>query len=85
MEPERHDYKGHRIELRESEAESEAEPELLIDDETVRYGQLPNGMYALHEYAYDWQDNLIDLAQGLIDYRERADETRREAESSEEN
>jgi hypothetical protein len=93
MEPERHEYKGHRIELRAREgreelrareAEREEELELLIDDEPVRYGQLPDGRYALEEYAYDWTDDLMDLAQRFIDYRERAEELRREAKSGEE-
>ena len=92
MEPERHEYRGHNIELRAREgreervgaAEHEEELELLIDDETVRYGQLPDGQYALEEYAYDWTDDLLDLAQRFIDYRERADEVRRRAESGEE-
>ena len=93
MEPERQEYKGHRIELRAREAdelrapeaEREEELELLIDDQPVRYGQLPDGQYALHEYAYDWTDNLMDLARKFIDYRDRADEIRRGAESGEEN
>jgi hypothetical protein len=93
MEPERQQYKGHRIELRAREAdelrapeaEREEELELLIDDQPVRYGQLPDGQYALHEYAYDWTDNLMDLARKFIDYRDRADEIRRGAESGEEN
>ena len=93
MEPEREEYKGHSIELRAREvreevrareAEREEELELLIDDEPVRYGQLPDGRYALEEYAYDWTDDLMDLAQRFIDYRERAEELRREAESGEE-
>jgi hypothetical protein len=86
MEPERQEYKGHRIELRAREAdelrahagEPEAEPELLIDDEPIHYGQLPDGLYFLHEYAYDWRDNLMDLARRFIDYRSRADEIQRE-------
>jgi hypothetical protein len=93
MEPERHEYKGHRIELRAREgreevqareAEREEELELLIDDESVRYGQLPDGQYALEEYAYDWTDDLLDLAQRFIDHRERSDEIRRQADSGEE-
>jgi hypothetical protein len=47
------------------------------------HGQLPDGSYALHEYAYDWSDNLMDLAKRFIDYRDRADKIRREAESIE--
>ena len=92
MEPERHEYKGHRIELRQREgredrvgsAEREEKLELLIDDESVRYGQLPDGQYALEEYAYDWTDDLMDLAQRFIDYRDRSNEIRRQADSGEE-
>jgi len=94
MQPEGQEYKGHRIELRPREgreesrareAEREEERELLIDDQPVRYGQLPDGLYALEEYAFDWTDNLMDLARRFIDYRDRAEEIRREAESGEEN
>jgi hypothetical protein len=93
MEPERQEYKGHRIELRAHEgrevrareAEREEELELLIDDQPVRYGQLPDGLYALYEYAYDWQDDLMDLARRFIDYRERVEEIRHEAEPGEKN
>ena len=98
MEPERQEYKGHRIELRPREVreeeiemraravEREEDPqlqdlELLIDEQPVRFGQLPDGRYALEEYAFDWRDDLMDLAQRYIDYRERAQEIRREAES----
>jgi len=76
MESERQEYEGHRIELREREGE----PELLIDDVPVRYGQLPDGLYFLHEYAYDARDNLMDLARAFIDYRRRVDEIRDERE-----
>ena len=77
MESERQEYEGHRIELREREGT----PELLIDNVPVRYGQLPNGLYFLHEYAYDWTDDLMELAQRFVDYRRRADEIRRERAS----
>ena len=93
MEPERQEYKGHRIELRpreglEAEREEDLELqdlELRIDEQPVRFGQLPDGRYALEEYAFDWRDDLMDLAQRYIDYRERAQEIRREAESGAEN
>jgi hypothetical protein len=99
MEPERQEYKGHRIELRPregregvraSEAEREEDLELQdlelhIDEQPVRFGQLPDGRYALEEYAYDWRDDLMDLAQRFIDYRERTEQIQREAESGEEN
>jgi hypothetical protein len=90
MEPERQEYKGHHIELRAREglrtreAEREAELDLFIDNQLVRYGQLPDGRYALEEYAFDWRDNLMDLARGFIDSRNKAEEIRREAESGEE-
>jgi hypothetical protein len=93
MEPEREEYKGHRIELRPREGleagrEEDLELqdlELRIDEQPVRYGQLPDGRYALEEYAFDWQDDLMDLARRFIDYRERTEEIRREAESGGEN
>ena len=77
MEPERQEYKGHYIDLRVSDigksrtlgVKSEPELELLIDSVPVRYSQLPDGSYALHEYAYDWSDNLIDLSKKFIEYR----------------
>jgi hypothetical protein len=100
MEPERQEYKGHRIELRPRDLGREEEMraraaereedlqlqglELRIDEQPVRFGQLPDGRYALEEYAFDWRDDLMDLAQRYIDYRERAQEIRREAESGEE-
>jgi hypothetical protein len=85
MEPERQEeYKGHRIELRAPQAlraldaeQLQEELELLIDDSPVRYGQLPDGRYFLHEYAYDWRDDLVALAQGFIDHQGRAEEIRR--------
>jgi hypothetical protein len=79
MKQERQEYEGHHIELREREGK----PELLIDNILVHYGQLPNGQYFLHEYAYDWTDNLMELAQRFIDYRRKADKIRREGKSNE--
>ncbi len=96
MEPERHEYKGHRIELRPREEVRALEVEgaedlelrdleLLIDAQPVRFGQLPDGLYALEEYAFDWTDDLMELARRFIDYREKAREIRRgEVESGEE-
>jgi hypothetical protein len=90
MEPERQEYKGHQIELRAREglrtreAERETELDLFIDDQPVSYGQLPDGRYALEEYAFDWRDNLMDLARGFIDYRNKAEGIRRDAGSGEE-
>jgi hypothetical protein len=82
MEPQHQGYKGHRIELRAREDERAAELELLIDGQPVRYGQFPDGRYFLHEYAFDWTDNLMDLARRFIDYRSRTDRIRLEREPS---
>jgi hypothetical protein len=79
METERQEYEGHQIELREREGKRE----LLVDDVPVRYGQLPNGLYFLHDYAYDWTDNLAELAQRFIDYRRKVDMIRQERKSEE--
>jgi hypothetical protein len=87
MQQDRHEYKGHVIEVRprqgateralraEGEAgpESEAQLELLIDEEPVSYGQLPDGSYFLHEYAYDWQGDLTQLAHRFIDYKDKTE------------
>jgi hypothetical protein len=77
MEPERQEYDGHLIELRKRDDKLE----LLVDNVPIRYGRLPNGKYFLHEYAYDWTDNLMQLAQRFIDYRRKANEIRRERKS----
>jgi tyrosinase len=79
MEPlQRQVYEGHRIELRPRAA---ARAELLIDDVPVGYGQLSDGLYFLNDYAYDWREDLLDLARAFIDYRSRADAMRRLAVS----
>ena len=83
MENEPVEYKGHRIELRSSQrdgltnvkAKGDRKPELLIDEKPVNYGQLPDGMFFLDEYAYDWQDNLIDLAKHFIDYKSNVEKS----------
>jgi len=93
MEPESQDYKGHHIELRarasdlrtfEAELEREPELELIIDDKPIKYGQLPDGSYALQEYAYDWHNNLIDLAKKFVDYQETSEKIKRETNIGEE-
>lgn len=73
MGSESRDYEGHRIEL----VSREAGTELLIDGEQVPYGRLPEGDFFLHDYAFDWTDDLMDLAQRRIDYRTKADSLRR--------
>ena len=84
MEPRREEYKGHVIEVREASGASARRaggeaaamdeaggPELLIDDEPVSYGQLPDGSYAMHDYAFDWTSDLVDLARRYIDHQNR--------------
>jgi hypothetical protein len=66
--PQRHEFKGHSIEVRPGKDL----PELLIDDVPVRYGRLPDGSYFLDDYAYDWSDDLVEVARRYIDYRERS-------------
>jgi hypothetical protein len=93
MEPESQDYKGRHIELRvrlsdlhafRAELEREPELELIIDDTPIQYGQLPDGSYALQEYAYDWHNNLIDLAKRFIDYQETSEKIKCETRIGEE-
>ncbi len=78
MKPEHHDYEGRRIELREREGKGE----LFIDDQPVRYGQLPNGQYFLHDYAFDWSDDLIEVVRRFIKYLQRVDKVRQERSSN---
>jgi len=77
MESKHQEYETHRIEVREREGE----PELLIDNVPIRYGQLPDGSYFLHKYAYDWSDNLMELAQRFIDHQIRVNNVRRKRET----
>lgn len=83
MESIRHEYRGHVVELRtrrnvigearNGEGGAEPDPELLIDEQLLRYGQLPDGTYFLNDYAYDWQGTLAELADRFIDYQESED------------
>ena len=71
------EYQGHRIVLRVGGADAKlfrdsedvVPPELLIDDEPIVYGQLPDGQYFLREFAYEWRYDLMSLARALIEYR----------------
>ena len=77
MKQEHQEYEGHRIEIREREGKFE----LLIDNVPIRYGQMHNGMYFLHAYAFDHTDDLMELARRFVDYRRKVDMIRRERES----
>ena len=67
MKPERQQFRGRQIEIREGKQG----PELRIDDVPIKYGRLPDGQFFLDDYAYDWTDDLGDLARRYIEYRER--------------
>lgn len=69
------EHEGHRIEIRGPEGR----PELLIDDIPVLYGRLPNGKFFLNDYAYDWTDDLVELARRYITYRRKVQEVRARA------
>ena len=77
MKPERREFAGHHIEVRERQGR----PELLIDNALVPYGRLPNGKYYLDEHAYDWTDNLLELAQRFLDHQRKANKVREEAKA----
>ena len=72
------DYRGHRITLDDpapaEEGIAESRRELRIDDQPVRYGRLPGGEFFLHDYAYDWTGDVVDLAKRFIDHQKRAGE-----------
>ena len=72
MTPEYQEHEGHRIEIRGRQGKSE----LLIDNIPVVYGRLPNGKFFLNDYAYDWTDDLVELARRYITYRRRVQEVR---------
>lgn len=72
MKVQRQEFKGHTIEVRPGREL----PELLIDNAPVGYGRLPDGSYFLDDYAYDWSDDLVEVASRHIDYRERASRVR---------
>jgi hypothetical protein len=71
------EYRGHQIQLPDVAEGPEAEPSLLIDGQPFSYGRLPDGRYALDDYAYDWHENLMDLARSYIDYQDRSEDVRR--------
>jgi hypothetical protein len=70
------EYENRRIEI----VYQDNQPQLLIDGRPIRYGQLPGGLYFLHEYAYDWSEDLVEVARRYIDYQRRVEEIRQERE-----
>ena len=77
MKSQRDEYKGHKFEIRKSGKKEE----LFIDNLRLKYGQLPNGLYFLDKYAYDWKESLNDLSKAFIDYRDKVEEMRHERKS----
>ena len=76
MQPTTENYQGHEIQVRarpaaHADSDSPADAELIIDNEAVPYGQLPSGQYYLHETAYEWSEDLLELARRLVDYRQQ--------------
>ena len=82
LEPERHEYHGHVIEVVAQHENTERSvssdlrrndeaAELRIDGQTVEYVQLPGGSYALSMYAYDWSEDLVEVARRYVDYKDR--------------
>jgi hypothetical protein len=67
MKPDYQEFEGRRIEIRERQGRYE----LLVDDVPVPYGRLPTGKFFLDDYAYDWQDDLMELARRYVIYRRR--------------
>jgi hypothetical protein len=67
MKPEYQEHEGHRIEIRRHGEQTE----LLVDNVPVKFGQLPNGKYFLDDYAFDWTDDLMELARRYISYQAR--------------
>jgi len=88
MEVLRKEHRGHVVELREAEPAAMSKqgaaravgPELVIDGQPIKWGRLPDGRYFLDEYAYDWRENLMDLAVSFIDYQTRSAERRQQRE-----
>lgn len=61
------EHEGTKIDLRLEEGQ----PRVLIDGVPVKWGQLPDGKYFFHDYAYDWSDDLMALAKRYVSYRQR--------------
>jgi hypothetical protein len=77
-EPREHEgqHKGRRVEMR---TPASGEQVLLVDGQPLAHGRLPDGQYFLRDYAYDWSDDLTELATRWIDYVDRVDAARRAA------
>jgi len=59
------EYKGQKIEVRAAETDET----LSINNRPIKWDKSPEDSYFLEKYAYDWKDNLEDLAKKFIDYQ----------------
>lgn len=50
-------------------SDNQPTPQLLIDDEPVRFGRFPDGVYFIYENAYVWSEDLRELGHRLLDDR----------------
>ncbi len=57
------EYKGQKTKVRVADTDET----LSINNRSMRCGRSPDGSYFLENYAYDWKDNLEDLAKAFID------------------
>jgi len=58
-----------RVRLRRTDDADDTAQQLLIDDEPVRYGRFPDGVFFVYENAYVWSDDLRELGRQLLDDR----------------
>ncbi len=75
----REEIRGHTVEV----SGAEERPELHIDGRRVRYGRLPGGLYFLHEYAYDWSEDLLEVTRRYLDHKARTEELLRRRRAAE--
>ena len=75
MAPQDKDQQRNRIET----TEGKSGVELRIDGIPVKHGRLPDGRYFLDQYAYDWTDDLEELARRFLEHQRKAEAIRREA------
>ncbi len=75
------EYKGRKIEIRVKDTQEN----LFINSIPMKYGRLPDGSYFLEEYAYDWKDDLENLAKAFIDYQDNVINNRFEKRLSQSN
>lgn len=67
MRPERCEHEGSQIDI----ALRGGKYELRIDGRLTRWGQLPRGLYYLHDYAYDPRPELLEVAKRYVEYLAR--------------